>query len=195
MSKEYQNMKTGEETTKATIALQWHRRGDGVTVWDFSNGTTNYIDIKGKKPTENSYNENFEHCKGIVDSLLSYYNGDIKRCPECGEEIVRDWDDVGDKFKCPECGEIVETCDLETLSLYDYFMDNDGIYDIEYTIYSDKSYKGVRLMVACGGPNIYINTMTRNVELYWWGESAAAYILMDVVEEIDNIWSEYFSCI
>lgn len=42
----------------------------------------------------------------------------------------------------------------ECQSLYDYF---DDVYDIEYRIDGEGNYKSVSLMIACGGPNIYVD--------------------------------------
>lgn len=139
-------------------------------------------------------NENFKHCEAIVNTMISWYNGDVRSCPECGEQIERDdWDDIGDKFKCPHCGEVVNTEHLDVLSLWSFF--EDDVYDIAYTVGSNKEYRSVRLMVACGGPNIFIDTKTGRVELYWWNEKADAYIPTYIVEEIDFIWEEYFNCL
>ena len=45
----------------------------------------------------------------------------------------------------------------------------DGVYDIEWTTHRDHSYRAARLLVAGGGPTIWVNMMTDNVEGYWWG--------------------------
>ena len=41
------------------------------------------------------------------------------------------------------------------------------VYDIEWITYNDKSYKAARLMVAGGGPNIWVNLQTNTVDGYW----------------------------
>ena len=41
------------------------------------------------------------------------------------------------------------------------------VYDIEWTTHRDHSYRAARLLVAGGGPTIWVNTMTDNVEGYW----------------------------
>ena len=46
----------------------------------------------------------------------------------------------------------------------------EDVYDIEWITYQDKSYKGARLMVAGGGPNIWVNLQTNIVQGYWWGD-------------------------
>jgi hypothetical protein len=43
----------------------------------------------------------------------------------------------------------------------------EGVYDIEWITFQDHSYKAARLMVAGGGPNIWVNTQTGTVDGYW----------------------------
>tara|TARA_R100001086_G_scaffold192946_1_gene110114 strand:+ start:59 stop:514 length:456 start_codon:yes stop_codon:yes gene_type:complete len=43
----------------------------------------------------------------------------------------------------------------------------DGVYDIEWTTHRDHEYRAARLLVAGGGPTIWVNTLTDNVEGYW----------------------------
>jgi len=51
-----------------------------------------------------------------------------------------------------------------------WFDDGNDIYDIEWITYQDGRYKGARLLVAGGGPNIWVNMHTHEVEGYWWGD-------------------------
>ena len=43
----------------------------------------------------------------------------------------------------------------------------EGVYDIEWITHKDHSYKAARLLVAGGGPNIWVNMHTHEVEGYW----------------------------
>ena len=45
------------------------------------------------------------------------------------------------------------------------FMDN--VYDIEWTTHRDHEYRSARLLVAGGGPNIWVNLQTDTVDGYW----------------------------
>ena len=47
---------------------------------------------------------------------------------------------------------------------YDYI---DKVYDIEWITHQDHSYKAARLLVAGGGPNIWVNLQTNTVDGYW----------------------------
>ena len=42
----------------------------------------------------------------------------------------------------------------------------EGVYDIEWITHNDHSYKAARLMVAGGGPNIWVNLQTNTVDGY-----------------------------
>jgi len=46
----------------------------------------------------------------------------------------------------------------------------DGVYDIEWITHQDHTYKAARLLVAGGGPNIWVNLHTDTVDGYWWGD-------------------------
>lgn len=198
--KSYINIKTDEFTECASVAMKWHRRGDVVQV-------NTYFDMPGKTGLHDSVHipgahvmtsqektdcENRNHCKNIADDLESYANGLVYKCPECGETFEMPVASVGDKYKCPCCHTVNEVDDFEQLSLYDYFED---ALDIEFCIGSDKSYRSVQIMVAWGGPNIYINTGSKSVELYWWGDHATYPIDRDACDEIDAWAEEYYSCL
>ena len=42
-----------------------------------------------------------------------------------------------------------------------------NVYDIEWITYNDHTYKAARLLVAGGGPNIWVNLQTNTVDGYW----------------------------
>ena len=140
--------------------------------------------------------ENYEHCRSIIESMEAYYNGIMYSYN--GEEYNTDELEITENEEGEEGyiieGEFVSIDDMEQLSLWNYFSDDD-IYDIKYTIDGNKEYCGVRLMVACGGPNVYINTISGDVELYWWGDDAKASMSSDLIREIDTIWEEYYNCL
>ena len=82
--------------------------------------------------------------------------------------------------------------DDECQSLYDYF---DDVYDIEYRIDGSGKYRSVRLMIACGGPDIYVDTDDSYVKLYWGNAQVSAPISYDTSDAIDDIFQEYYTCI
>ena len=144
--------------------------------------------------------KNYKHCKAIADNLEKVASGDYFMYD--GELFPIDTEDFSDvkgcrydeENKCYIMADGEELCegDIYPIDIVEYL--GDGVYDVEYTIGSEKDYRGVRLMIACGGPNIYLNTRTKDVELYWWSESARYPMSSDVVNMIDSIYGELFEC-
>ena len=68
------------------------------------------------------------------------------------------------------CKEIAEEISDEnnTMKQLEAFME--GVYDIEWITFNDGSYKGARLLVAGGGPTIWVNVKNDEVEGYWAGD-------------------------
>ena len=136
-------------------------------------------------------NEYRDHCKAIADKLEAIAEGRLYKCPECGEYVE-------DNNMFCECGCQVdligndESDPWDQVSFYDYF---ENALDIDYITNSQKEYKACRIMVAYGGPNIYINTWEKRVELYWWTDSASFYLSSDVCNAIDECMEEYFNCL
>ena len=146
-----------------------------------------------KNTTTITVDENREHCKLIAERLDAIAENRCYRCPHCGNLIEWDDDQYNEdeaRYTCPECGEEFDESDLEAVSMGDYFND---VYDIEYRVDAEKNYRSVCLMVACGGPNIYIDTAERAVLLYWWGESARYNLLSSTAEAIDEVFEEYYN--
>lgn len=79
--------------------------------------------------------------------------------------------------------------DDEEFSVFDYLQD---ALDIEYIVNSKREYLGARVLVAFGGPNIWVNTRTGTVEGNWWGDSASA-SFTDAIG-LDDALSELFNC-
>jgi predicted RNA-binding Zn-ribbon protein involved in translation (DUF1610 family) len=147
-------------------------------------------DFTPETAAEKTKRENENHCECIALELEGYAAGEYYACPDCGEAIYLT-DEVGDKYKCPSCGSVNDTDDFEQLGLLDYLRD---VYDVEYRIGGDREYRNVRLMVACGGPNIYIDTHAQKVQLYWSTDYAEYHLIRSVCDEIDALWEELFIC-
>ena len=136
---------------------------------------------------ENKHNE---HCKAIADTLEAIADGRLYKCPECGEYV----EDNNLFWTCGCQVDLIgseESDPWEQVSFYDYF---ENALDIDYIVNSSKEYKACRIMVAWGGPNKYINTSDRKVELYWWTESGSFYLSGDTCDAIDEWAEENFAC-
>lgn len=80
--------------------------------------------------------------------------------------------------------------DDEPFNAFDYLSD---ALDIEYVVSNKKEYLGARVLVAFGGPNIWINTRTKQVEGYWWGDKCVLSYDNDEMD-LDGALSELFNC-
>lgn len=78
---------------------------------------------------------------------------------------------------------------LEHVGAYEYLSD---VLDIEYVVTGSKEYLGARVLVAFGGPNIWINTRTNQVEGYWGGDSCIRHFNDNL--GIDDVLREMWQC-
>ena len=176
----------------AAEAMTAHRAGKIVAVGIYTDDIKfiKKIIIPGAKQKERSAaDENRQHCKHIALEAEAYADGAVHHCPDCGEEI-RFPDNVGDKYRCPHCHNVADVDDYEQLSIWDYMSD---ILDIEYRCGSDREYRSCKIMVACGGPNIYIDTASAMVKLYWWTEYAEYPLSYEARDAIDEWAEEYWN--
>ena len=60
-------------------------------------------------------------------------------------------------------------------------------YNIDYIWRFNYGLIGVRVMVACGGPNIWVDTFEKTVHGYWGGDEAIAYLTNDCCEKIEDV--------
>lgn len=125
-------------------------------------------------------NENLEHVKGIAKELEDVAAGKIRKTKD-GEYVTVE-DEADD--------DLYEDC--EVVSMLEFFKD---CLDIKYLVNDDKTYNSVQLLVAYGGPNIYVSTITNQVELYWWGDVAKFPLSNDVVKAIDETFEELYNCL
>ena len=68
----------------------------------------------------------------------------------------------------------------------------EGVYDIEWITHNDHTYKAARLLVAGGGPNIWVNLQDMNVEGYW-GSDKCIHGFIDNIG-LDDYLEELHSC-
>ena len=91
-----------------------------------------------------------------------------KKSETCEEKLRRMCKNIADSITNPDpkfIGPEDEEPRQETA--HDWM---EGTYDIRYYVNRDKSYLGAEIMVAGGGPTIWVNTYTREVEGYWGGD-------------------------
>ena len=86
---------------------------------------------------------------------------------ETSKEQLRRWcKNIAEEITEGKTEEYIDQPKVELTA--DKFME--GVYDIEWITHQDHSYKAARLLVAGGGPNIWVNLHTDTVDGYWWGD-------------------------
>ena len=73
----------------------------------------------------------------------------------------------------------------------DKFME--GVYDIEWITHQDHTYKAARLLVAGGGPSIWVNLQSLTVDGYWWGCDKVEHHFLDNIG-LDDYLEELYAC-
>lgn len=77
----------------------------------------------------------------------------------------------------------------------DAFKYLEDVLDINWILNSDRTLKGARLLVAFGGPNIWIDTVKGTVEGAWWMDSFTSdyntdsEFANDLVEALDTLYA------
>ena len=84
-----------------------------------------------------------------------------RKSETCGEQLRRMCKEIAEEISAGN----PEGKDSKTASAW-----MEGTYDIRYYINRDKQYLGAEIMVAGGGPTVWVNTYTRQVEGYWGGD-------------------------
>ena len=84
---------------------------------------------------------------------------------DCKQQLRRMCKNIADSISDPLKKEDRDT--LEVCPAADFM---EGVYNIEWITHQDKTYKAARLLVAGGGPNIWVNLQRNVVQGYWWGD-------------------------
>lgn len=137
-------------------------------------------------------NDNRKMLESIRNDLNEMYNGDAYTCPNCGAtcEYTEAENDDGEIIHKTSCGCVCDD-EPEPAYLLDYFND---VLDINYILNSDRELIGVKLLLTCGGPNIWLNTDTCKLSLHWWTEYDEIYIDRDVCDAITEVFKDVFYC-
>ncbi|NIQ04311.1 MAG: hypothetical protein GWO20_00845 [Candidatus Korarchaeota archaeon] len=86
-----------------------------------------------------------------------------------------------------------EYAEGDYLSAFDYLTD---VLDIEYITDSLKGYKSAEVLVAFGGPNIWIDLRNKEVRGFWGCDRYTAYFGdSEFYRELDEYLEEYFNCL
>ena len=90
-----------------------------------------------------------------------------KKSETCGEQLRRMCKNIANSISEPQeitAKEEFGKLEKRTETASDWM---EGTYDIRYYVDSRKEYMGAEILVAGGGPTIWVNTYTKEVEGYW----------------------------
>ena len=91
----------------------------------------------------------------------------VRKSETCGEQLRRMCKNIADGISSPEMITDEETGEKRQESAGDWMED---VYDIRYIVDREKRYLGAELLVAGGGPTVWVNLNTKEVEGYWGGD-------------------------
>lgn len=80
-------------------------------------------------------------------------------------------------------------CEQSDASAYDYL---EGVLDIQYLVNSDRTYRSARVLISFGGPNVWIDTRTHQLEVHWCG-SEYRDLPREFVTQLDDALEELYS--
>ena len=113
-----------------------------------------------------------------------------KKSETSGEQLRRMCKNIAEEISAgPQQVNIHTGEDREEVTASSWMED---VYDIEWITYQDKTYKAARLLVAGGGPNIWVNLQDMTVDGYWGGDKCS----WGFVDEIglDDYLEELHAC-
>ena len=112
-----------------------------------------------------------------------------KKSETCEEQLRRMCKNIADDISNPKISKDDGGEAIELQTAHEWMED---VYDIEWITHNDHSYKAARLMVAGGGPFVWINTLNGTVDGYW-GNDRVQWGYCDEIG-LDDYLSELHGC-
>ena len=111
-----------------------------------------------------------------------------KKRETCGEQLRRMCKDIAQDITDAKQQDYVDQPRKE-ITASEWM---EGTYDIRYYVDSSKRYLGAEIMVAGGGPTIWVNTYTKYVEGYWGGDKVLEPFRDEL--DLDGYCEEMYGC-
>ena len=107
----------------------------------------------------------------------------------CEQQLRRMCKNIADDITNPVMRKDEETGEKRQETAGDWM---EGTYDIRYYVDREKQYLGAELLVAGGGPTIWVNTYTGYVEGYWGGDKVREPFKDEL--DLDGYCEELYGC-
>ena len=115
----------------------------------------------------------------------------VRKSETCGEQLRRMCKDIADGITNPvPSNDEQEDGSVEQHGGAHEWME--GTYDIRYYIDSSKRYMGAEIMVAGGGPTIWVDTWRAMVKGYWGGDRVNEPFIDNL--GLDDYLEELYGC-
>ena len=106
-----------------------------------------------------------------------------------GEQLRRMCKNIANGITSPEMITDEETGEKREETAGDWM---EGTYDIRYIVDREKRYYSAELMVAGGGPTIWVNLNTKEVEGYWGSDRVTEPFIDNL--DLDGYCEEMYGC-
>ena len=103
-----------------------------------------------------------------------------KKRETCGEQLRRMCKSIADDI----------SDENNTMKQLEAFMD--GVYDIRYIVDREKRYYSAEMMVAGGGPTIWVSLNEMEVQGYWGGDKVTEPFIDNL--GLDDYLEEMYAC-
>lgn len=70
----------------------------------------------------------------------------------------------------------------------------DDVLDTEYRVGSDGVYRSAKILIGFGGPNVWIDTGTGQLEVTWWSAPEFRELPDSFIEGLDEVLEELWNC-
>ena len=113
----------------------------------------------------------------------------VRKSEPCEERLRRMCANIADSISEPQEITDEETGEKRTETAHDWM---EGTYDIRYLVDREKRYLGAEIMVAGGGPTIWVDTWDQEVKGYW-GTDRVNIMFADNIG-LDDYCEELYGC-
>ena len=124
------------------------------------------------------------------DGFMGSENRKVRKKSEtCGEQLRRMCKNIADDISNPKISKDDGGEAIELQTAHEWM---EGVYDIRYIVDREKRYYSAELMVAGGGPTIWVNLNTKEVEGYWGSDRVNEPFIDNL--DLDGYLEEMYGC-
>ena len=89
------------------------------------------------------------------------------------------------------CKEVAQEATSKNFEEFLTWLDEE-VLEVKYIVDNNLQYEGCILTISLGGPNIFLDTYTQEVRLFWGADYANYSIFKDELSTIDEVMEEVY---